>query len=56
MKKSKCKLKMKNSFCKDCIYDYAKCNKNPLDCQDGREAELYFKLYDEINAWERSRK
>ena len=37
------KQEKKSTFCIDCLKN--ECSKNPVQCMQGKEANLYFKLY-----------
>jgi hypothetical protein len=41
--------KKKLTYCKDCIKNSETCGKDPLECQEDNEANLYFDLYNETD-------
>lgn len=47
MRKTKTLAEKKHTFCLDCSEDPQTCGKNPIDCMREKEAQLYFKKYDE---------
>ena len=48
-------VEKRKTFCRDCL-NRKKCNKNPVDCMNSKEAKLYFNLYDLNNVFDSIRK
>lgn len=41
------KREKRRTFCDDCLKNSDKCGKNPIECMQKEDAELYFRLYGE---------